>query len=151
GLSIAATLLSRGIPLAAVLALTTLALTAAVHPFRLIALGFTVSWLPVAVLAGAIWPALLLHYSDAGALMINSIGAVGAMAADGPDVAAQAGETVNPAASAVARVFLDQWLAWNASLMQGPTAASLNYYARTAVWFFWPLWPFVLWAIWRWR
>ena len=152
GLAIAATLLSRGIPLAAVLALTTFTLTVAVHPFRLIALGFTLAWLPAAVVAAAIWPALLLHYSDAGATMINSIGAVGAIAADSSSTAAgYVGETVNPAASAVARSFLDGWLAWNASLLQGPTTASLNYYARTAVWFFWPLWPFVLWAIWRWR
>jgi 4-amino-4-deoxy-L-arabinose transferase-like glycosyltransferase len=152
GLAIAATLLSRGIPLAAVLALTTLTLTVAVHPFRLIALGFTLAWLPVAVVAAAIWPALLLHYSEAGATMINSIGAVGAIAADGSSTAAgYVGETVNPAASAITRRFLDGWLAWNASLLQGPTTASLNYYARTAVWFFWPLWPFVLWAIWRWR
>ena len=152
GLAIAATLLSRGIPLAVVLGITTLVLTVAVHPFRLIAFGFTIAWLPVAVLAAAIWPALLLHYSDAGATMINSIGAVGMIAADGSAApAGYAGETVNPAASAVTRAFLDQWLAWNASLLQGPTWASLNYYARTAVWFFWPLWPFVLWAIWRWR
>ena len=152
GVAIAATLLSRGIPLAAVLGITTLVLTVAVHPFRLIAFGFTIAWLPVAVLAAAIWPALLLHYSDAGATMINSIGAVGMIAADGSAApAGYAGETVNPAASAVTRAFLDQWLAWNASLLQGPTWASLNYYARTAVWFFWPLWPFVLWAIWRWR
>ncbi len=49
------------------------------------------------------------------------------------------------------RQFLDQWLLWNVNLLQGPTWRSLAYYARTAVWFFWPLWPFVLWAIWRWR
>ena len=152
GLAISATLLSRGIPLAGVLALTTLALTVAVHPFRLIAFAFTLTWLPVAALAGGTWPALLLHYSEAGAAMINSIGAVGAIASDGTAApAGSVGDTVNPAASIVTRHFLDSWLAWNAGLLQGPTAASLSYYARTAAWFFWPLWPFVLWAIWRWR
>ena len=152
GLAIAATLLSRGIPLAGVLALTTVALTVAIHPFRLIAIGFTLAWLPVATVAAGIWPALLLHYSEVGATMINSIGAVSALATDGTSTpAAFAGETVNPAASIVARRFLDSWLGWNAGLLQGPTVASLNYYARTAAWFFWPLWPFVLWAIWRWR
>ena len=151
GLAIAATLLSRGIPLAGALTLVTVALTVAVHPFRLIAAGFTLAWLPVAVLTAAIWPALLFHYSEAGATMINSIGAVGALAADGAAPAGYVGETVNPAASEITRRFLDGWLAWNANLLQGPTTASLNYYVRTAVWFFWPLWPFVLWAIWRWR
>lgn len=152
GLAIAATLLSRGIPLAAVLALTTLALTIAVHPFRLIALGFTLAWMPVALVCSVIWPSLLLHYSEAGATMINSIGAVGTIAADGSSApAGYAGETVNPAASAVVRDYLEQWIGWNLGLLQGPTQESLNYYARTAVWFFWPLWPFVLWAIWRWR
>jgi 4-amino-4-deoxy-L-arabinose transferase-like glycosyltransferase len=74
------------------------------------------------------------------------------MAVDGsPGTAGYVGEAVNPAASAVTRRFLDGWIAWNASLLQGPTRASLNYFARTAVWFFWPLWPFVMWAIWRWR
>jgi 4-amino-4-deoxy-L-arabinose transferase-like glycosyltransferase len=149
GLAIAATFLSRGIPLAAVLALITVILSLSVHPYRLIISWFTAAWLPVALLAAAIWPALLVHYSETGATLINSLGAVGSIAGEGtPDDAAT---LVNPAASAVVRQFLDQWLTWNWSLLQGPTKASLSYYARTAGWFFWPLWPFVIWAIWRWR
>jgi 4-amino-4-deoxy-L-arabinose transferase-like glycosyltransferase len=152
GLAIAATFLSRGIPLAAVLALTTVALSVSVHPYRLVAGRFTLAWLPVALLASAFWPALLVHYSSADATLINSISAVGALAADGTAVGSGGAlTTVNPAASAIVRQYLDEWLQWNRSLLVGPTRASLNYYARTAVWFFWPLWPFVLWAIWRWR
>ena len=152
GLAIAATLLSRGIPLAVVLSLTTLGLSLAVHPYRLVAARFTLAWLPIALLGSAVWPALLVHYSDADATLINSIGAVGSIAADGTVAAAGSMlPTVNPAASTVVAEYLDQWLQWNRTLLFGPTQASLDYYARTAVWFFWPLWPFVLWAIWRWR
>ena len=149
GMAIAATVLSRGIPLAAVLAVTTLILSVAVHPYRLIITWFTAAWLPAALLAAVVWPALLMHYSEPGAMLINSIGAVGAIA--GAAASGDGAGLVNPAASAIIRQYLDQWLAWNASLLQGPTPESLNYYARTAVWFFWPLWPFVIWAIWRWR
>ena len=148
GLAIASTLLSRGIPLAAVLAATTLILSVAVHPYRLVISGFTIAWLPVALL-GLTWPALLVHYGETGATLINSVGAVSSLAADG--FSGNSASLVNPAASAVVGEFLDRWLQWNTSLLMGPTEASLNYYARTAVWFFWPLWPFVLWALWRWR
>ena len=149
GLAIAATLLSRGIPLAAVLAVTALILSFAVHPYRLAIFRFTLSWVPVALLGAVIWPALLVHYSEAGATLINAAGAVGSIAAGASP--SSPGDLVNPAASAVVGEFLAQWLQWNAGLLLGPTEASLDYYARTAVWFFWPLWPFVLWAIWRWR
>ncbi len=149
GLAIAATLLSRGIPLAAVLALTTAVLSLAVHPYRLILGAFTTSWLPLALVASLVWPALLLHFSEPGAILVNSIGAVGSLAGDGS--AADAAARTNPAASAVIGQYLDQWLQWNAALLHGPTREGLLYYARTAPWFYWPLWPFVAWAIWRWR
>jgi 4-amino-4-deoxy-L-arabinose transferase-like glycosyltransferase len=132
-----------------VLTLTTLLLAVAVHPFRLVLGAFITTWLPIAVIASLVWPALLLHFSEPGAVLINSIGAVGSIASDG--VAADAAARSNPAASAVIRLYLDQWLQWNASLVRGPTREALLYYARTAVWFYWPLWPFVAWAIWRWR
>lgn len=149
GLAVAATLLTGGIPLATVLAATTLVLSVTVHPFRLVIGRFTAAWLPVAGLCAAAWPALLLHYAEPGATLINSMAAMQAISgAGGADAATS---LVNPAASAVVRQFLDQWLLWNVNLLQGPTWRSLAYYARTAVWFFWPLWPFVLWAIWRWR
>ncbi len=149
GLAVAATLLTGGIPLATVLAATTLVLSATVHPFRLVIGRFTAAWLPVAGLCAAAWPALLLHYAEPGATLINSMAAMQAISGAGASDAATS--MVNPAASAVVRQFLGQWLLWNVNLLQGPTWRSLAYYARTAVWFFWPLWPFVLWAIWRWR
>ncbi len=55
-------------------------------------------------------------------------------------------------ASPESREFLDQWLAWNArSSVWVPTVDSLAYAARTVPWFYWPVWPLALWAIWRWR
>lgn len=149
GLAIAATLLTRGIPLAAVLALITVVLSFSVHPYRLILGSFSASWLPVALVASLVWPALLVHFSQPGAVLVNSIGAMGSLTGDGAAVDAAA--RTNPAASAVIQQYREQWLQWNASLLQGPTVDSLLYYARTAVWFYWPLWPFVAWAIWRWR
>ncbi len=150
GLAIAATLLTRGIPLAVVLALTTLVLSLSVHPYRLVIGWFSLSWVPVALLGSILWPAMLAHYSEPGAVFIHSIGAVSTIAADGaPAGPRSAGETAT--SSAVVQQYLDEWLSWNAGLLQGPTHESMKYYARTAVWFFWPLWPFVLWAIWRWR
>jgi 4-amino-4-deoxy-L-arabinose transferase-like glycosyltransferase len=32
-----------------------------------------------------------------------------------------------------------------------PTAESLRTFVRVGVWFFWPAWPFALWAVWAWR
>ncbi|MGE0800533.1 MAG: ArnT family glycosyltransferase [Lautropia sp.] len=141
GLAIAATALTRGLPLAAVLALATLVLSVAVLPYRLIAGWFTAIWLPVALAAGLSWPLLLAHLSEPGAVLM----AIG----DGGATATTRG--VAPAASAQIAQFLSQWLAWNRGQLAGPTLESLGYYAETLAWFFWPLWPFMLWALWRWR
>jgi len=46
---------------------------------------------------------------------------------------------------------LAAWMAWNISEMALPSAASLNYFLRFGVWFFWPAWPFAAWAIYAWR
>lgn len=55
-------------------------------------------------------------------------------------------------ASPESREFLEQWLAWNARSIAGvPTRESLAYAARTMPWFYWPIWPLALWAVWRWR
>lgn len=55
-------------------------------------------------------------------------------------------------AGPTAREFLGQWLQWNLqSSSWTPQAESLLYIARTAPWFYWPVWPLALWAIWRWR
>jgi 4-amino-4-deoxy-L-arabinose transferase-like glycosyltransferase len=43
------------------------------------------------------------------------------------------------------------WLAWNASQMGLPNWHSLKYLCRVGMWFFWPAWPFALWAIYAWR
>ncbi|TFW15431.1 glycosyltransferase [Massilia arenosa] len=43
------------------------------------------------------------------------------------------------------------WLAWNASQIGLPSAASLTTLLRTGLWFSWPAWPFAFWAIYAWR
>jgi len=43
------------------------------------------------------------------------------------------------------------WLAWNRSLVSGPTLDTAAYAVRTVPWFFWPAWPMAAWALWRWR
>jgi 4-amino-4-deoxy-L-arabinose transferase-like glycosyltransferase len=46
---------------------------------------------------------------------------------------------------------LEEWLAWNASQMARPGWGSLKAFLRVGIWFFWPAWPFALWAIYAWR
>jgi len=51
-----------------------------------------------------------------------------------------------------AREYLREWLAWNAvSTGWLPTVETLSYLARTAPWYYWPVWPLAAWAIVRWR
>ena len=45
---------------------------------------------------------------------------------------------------------LQGWMAWNLSQLS-PTMESLRTFFRVGVWFFWPAWPFALWAVWAWR
>ena len=45
---------------------------------------------------------------------------------------------------------LDGWMAWNLAQLS-PTMESLRTFFRVGVWFFWPAWPFALWAVWAWR
>jgi 4-amino-4-deoxy-L-arabinose transferase-like glycosyltransferase len=43
------------------------------------------------------------------------------------------------------------WLAWNAGQLALPGWYSIKTFFRVGVWFFWPAWPFAMWAIWAWR
>ncbi|MFD2366948.1 ArnT family glycosyltransferase [Pseudoduganella sp. GCM10020061] len=43
------------------------------------------------------------------------------------------------------------WQAWNMDQVGIPTMASLGQLLRTALWYFWPAWPFAGWAIYAWR
>jgi hypothetical protein len=55
-------------------------------------------------------------------------------------------------AGAAGRVHLADWLAWNGQVtVLPPRTESLSYVARTAPWFYWPVWPLAAWAVWRWR
>jgi len=46
---------------------------------------------------------------------------------------------------------LQAWLAWNASQLQLGSFEGIRTFFRVGVWFFWPAWPFALWAVWAWR
>jgi 4-amino-4-deoxy-L-arabinose transferase-like glycosyltransferase len=43
------------------------------------------------------------------------------------------------------------WLDWNRTQLGWPGAASLQYFSRVGIWFFWPAWPFAGWAVYAWR
>ncbi|MDY0975359.1 glycosyltransferase [Massilia sp. CFBP9012] len=43
------------------------------------------------------------------------------------------------------------WLAWNGAQFGLPGWVAVKTFFRTGVWFFWPAWPFALWAVWAWR
>jgi 4-amino-4-deoxy-L-arabinose transferase-like glycosyltransferase len=43
------------------------------------------------------------------------------------------------------------WFGWNVHQIGVPGWPALKAFFRIGVWFFWPAWPFALWAIWAWR
>ena len=46
---------------------------------------------------------------------------------------------------------VDGWLAWNLSQIGLPSWGSIKAFLRVGIWFFWPAWPFAIWAIYAWR
>jgi 4-amino-4-deoxy-L-arabinose transferase-like glycosyltransferase len=46
---------------------------------------------------------------------------------------------------------LNAWVAWNLDQIALPGLASVKFFFRVGVWFFWPAWPFAGWAVWAWR
>jgi 4-amino-4-deoxy-L-arabinose transferase-like glycosyltransferase len=46
---------------------------------------------------------------------------------------------------------LHEWLAANAGQFTWPNWTSLKAFCRVGIWFFWPAWPFAIWAIYAWR
>jgi 4-amino-4-deoxy-L-arabinose transferase-like glycosyltransferase len=44
-----------------------------------------------------------------------------------------------------------EWLMWNADQFGLPNWPSLKAFFRVGIWFFWPAWPFAVWAIYAWR
>lgn len=45
----------------------------------------------------------------------------------------------------------DAWMKWNYTQIAAPSMASLKYFIRYGVWYFWPAWPFAAWAVYAWR
>ncbi|MBC7685254.1 MAG: glycosyltransferase, partial [Bdellovibrionales bacterium] len=46
---------------------------------------------------------------------------------------------------------LSGWLNWSVSQLALPTWVSVKTFLRVGIWFFWPAWPFAIWAIYAWR
>ncbi|WUR13909.1 glycosyltransferase family 39 protein [[Empedobacter] haloabium] len=46
---------------------------------------------------------------------------------------------------------LAAWLAWNNAQIGLPNLRAVQAFLRDGVWFFWPAWPFALWAAYAWR
>jgi 4-amino-4-deoxy-L-arabinose transferase-like glycosyltransferase len=46
---------------------------------------------------------------------------------------------------------VDSWMAWNLSQIGLPSLHSLKAFFKVGIWFFWPAWPFAIWAIYAWR
>ena len=140
GTAIAAGLLTYGIPLAVVLLLSVLLLVFVVRPYRLVAGSILATELPVALVGSLAWPALLAYFSQPDAM-------VQAM----PLAEGTATVPVTAAASQQVATFFQGWLEWNASMVGTPSMATLSRLGGTLPWYLWPLWPFVLWGVWRWR
>jgi 4-amino-4-deoxy-L-arabinose transferase-like glycosyltransferase len=43
------------------------------------------------------------------------------------------------------------WMAWNLTQIGLPSWSSVASFFRVGIWFFWPAWPFAIWAIYAWR
>ena len=140
GTAIAASLLTYGVPLAVALLLSVLLLVFIVRPYRLVAGWILATVLPVALLGSLAWPALLAYFSQPDAM-------VQAM----PLAEGTATVPVTAAASQQVATFFQGWLEWNASMVGAPSMATLSRLGGTLPWYLWPLWPFVLWGVWRWR
>ena len=140
GTAIAASLLTYGVPLAVALLLSVLLLVFIVRPYRLVAGWILATVLPVALVGSLAWPALLAYFSQPDAM-------VQAM----PLAEGTATVPVTAAASQQVATFFQGWLEWNASMVGAPSMATLSRLGGTLPWYLWPLWPFVLWGVWRWR
>ena len=45
----------------------------------------------------------------------------------------------------------DAWMSWNCSQIAPPSLDTLLFFFKYGVWFFWPAWPFAIWAVYAWR
>ncbi|MDO4905097.1 MAG: hypothetical protein Q4A16_06060 [Lautropia sp.] len=140
GLAIAASLLTYGIPLAVALTLALLVLLWLTPPLRLRAGWILLTSAPIALAGSIVWPMLLAFYSAPDA----SVQAL-------PLVAGDSHIPVDPAAQESMAEFFYGWLHWNQQMFGWPTFGALAHYAETVLWYFWPLWPFVVWGVVRWR
>ena len=43
------------------------------------------------------------------------------------------------------------WMAWNFTQIGWPNLEAIHYFFKNSLWFFWPAWPFAIWAVYAWR
>lgn len=109
-------------------------------------LGLTRDWaLPV-----ALWLALLLFYfwQQQEATRTAKHLAVALVIAVAPCfIWLMAASTI----ASEARHPASEWLAWNLTQVGWPSRQSFIFFFKYGLWFFWPAWPFAIWAAYAWR
>lgn len=43
------------------------------------------------------------------------------------------------------------WMNWNLTQVGLPNPTAILYFFKNGIWFFWPAWPFAIWAVYAWR
>ena len=132
GLAIGATLLTKGAPLAVALAAATVIILLAVRRYRLLGGWILIGLLPALFLTVLAWPSLVVSLSRERSLFGLPL-------------------AIADSARIELSRYIDFWKGENWYLVSGPKLDALRSYAETSLWFFWPLWPFVAWAVWRWK
>ncbi|MET0508441.1 MAG: hypothetical protein ABWZ78_09700 [Burkholderiaceae bacterium] len=131
GLALGATFLTKGAPLAVVLLGCTAIMLVSIRSFRLVSAWILIGLLPMLVVTVLAWPSLVVSLARERALF-----GVPLAVADNARIE-------------ISR-FIAFWKSSNWHLVSGPSVRSARYYLRAVAWFFWPLWPFAGWALWRW-
>jgi 4-amino-4-deoxy-L-arabinose transferase-like glycosyltransferase len=43
------------------------------------------------------------------------------------------------------------WMTWNFAQVGLPSLETIQFFFKNGIWFFWPAWPFAIWAVYAWR
>lgn len=54
-------------------------------------------------------------------------------------------------ASLVNQSPFEAWVAWNCEQIGFPSLDTFQFFFKYGIWFFWPAWPFAIWAVYAWR
>lgn len=132
GLALGATFLTKGAPLALGLVVAVTLILITVRRYRLVAGWILIGLLPTVFVVVLTWSSLVVSLSRE-----RSLFGVPLAVADSARIELSR--------------FVLYWKSSNWHQVSGPSLEAIRYYLRTMPWFFWPLWPFVGWALWRWK